>query len=163
MRKTACVRLPKGQDEFKLNFLCSAFEYDIQWVNRLFVCSALWNCTAVPQPRLPFYLILPLLAALFKLQVTFPLHELLHFKILIKAELPVTSQFPLIAEAAANIKEIVTSLSWGQGVKLDNRLFVCGFSSWFPDLSLQQKGCACCAKATTWVITSHNRHFMKLN
>lgn len=62
---------------------------------------------------------------LFKLPATFPLCELLHFKILIKAEPPVTSWFPLIAEAAANIKGGVTSLSWGQGVKLDNRLFVC--------------------------------------
>lgn len=61
---------------------------------------------------------------LFKLTVTFPLCELLHFKILIKAEPPVTFWFPLIAEAAAYIKEGVTSLSWGQGVKLDNRLFV---------------------------------------
>lgn len=62
---------------------------------------------------------------LFKLAVTFPLHELLHFKILIKAEPPVTSWFPLIAGAAANIKEGVTSLTWGQCVKLDKRLFVC--------------------------------------
>lgn len=65
-----------------------------------------WNCSTVPQPWLPFYLILPMTdCTLFKLPVTFPLRELLHFKILIKAELPVTSRFPLIAEAAASLKE----------------------------------------------------------
>lgn len=43
LMKTACsVRLPKGEDEFKLNFPRSGFEYEVQWVNRrLFVCSAL--------------------------------------------------------------------------------------------------------------------------
>ncbi len=31
LRKTACsVRLPKGEDEFKLNFPCFGFEYEVQ-------------------------------------------------------------------------------------------------------------------------------------
>lgn len=126
-----------------------------------------WNRSAVPQPWLPFYLILPMTdCTLFKLPVTFPLGELLHFKILIKAEPPVTSWFPQIAVAAANIKEGVTSLSWGQGVKLDNRLFVCGFSLWFPDLSMRPKGCECCTPGHRWLNwrprtrKSHDRHFV---
>lgn len=141
--QACCVRLCKGEDEFKLNFPCTGFEYEAQWVNRrLFVCCALLKSCTVPQPRLPFYLILPMTdCTLFKLPVTFPLRELLHFKILIKAEPVVTSWFPPTAEAAANIKRGVTSLRWGQGVKLDNRLFVCGVSLWFPDLSMGPKGC----------------------
>lgn len=98
---------------------------------------------------------------LFKLSVTFPLHELLHFKILIKAEPPVTSWFPLIAEAAANIKGGVTSLSWGQGVKLDNRLFVASLfdfltSAWGQkDVSTAQQ-----APNRPRTLKSHNRHFI---
>lgn len=97
---------------------------------------------------------------LFKLWVTFPLRELLHYKILIKAEPPVTSWFPLMAEAAANIKAGVTSLNWGQGVKLDNRLFVCGFSLSFPDLSKRPRGCEPCTISCHWHTESHNRQFM---
>lgn len=136
----------KGEDEFKLNFPHSGFEYEVQQRTDSFLSAVhFWNRSAVPQPWLPFYLILPMTErTLFKLLLTFPLAELLHFKILIKAEPPVTSWFPAIAEAAANIKGGVTSLSWGQGVKLDNRLFVCGFSLWFPDLSMKPKGCERC-------------------
>lgn len=122
------------------------------WTDVFLSAVHFWNRSAVPQSRLPFYLILPMTdCTLFKLAVTFPLSELLHFKILIKAEPPVTSWFPLIAEAAAHIKERVTSLSWGQGVKLDNRLCVWGFSLWFPDLSMRPKGCECCTLGHQWL------------
>lgn len=81
---------------------------------------------------------------LFKPRITFPLCELLHYKILIETELPTTPWFPLMSEAAVNIKAGVTSLNWGQGVKLDNRLFVCGFLSLplrSPGLGESTRGC----------------------
>lgn len=81
---------------------------------------------------------------LFKPRITFPLCELLHYKIFIETELPATPWFPLMSEAAVNIKAGVTSLNWGQGVKLDNRLFVCGFLSLplqSPGLGESTRGC----------------------
>lgn len=109
-----------------------------EWTG-IFLCGVL-SAAQFLSPDFPFYLILLMTdCALFKLPVTFPLCKLLHFKILIGAELPVTSWFPLIAEAAAGMKEGGTSLRGGQGVKLHNRLFVWAFSLWFPDLVGVQK------------------------
>lgn len=150
--KTAS-RLSKGEDEFKLNLLALVLNMKSSEQTDGFLSAVhFWNLAQLLSPDFPFYLILPMTdCTLFKLPVTFPLCELLYFKILIKAEPPVISWFPAIAEAAADMKEGVTSLSWGQGVKLDNRLFVCGFSVWFPDLSMRPKGCECCTPGHQWL------------
>lgn len=136
------------------------------WTDGFLSAVHFWNRSAVPQPWLPFYLIFPMTdCTLFKLPVTFPLRELLHFEILIKAEPPVTSWFPPIAEAAANIKEEgVPSLSWGRGVKLDNRLFDCGTLISWPQheakrmLALHIRPPMTQQRPRTR--KSHNRHFI---
>lgn len=91
----------------------------------------------------------------FKPRITFPLCELLYYKILIEAELSVTPWFPLMSEAAVNIKAGVASLNWGQGVKLHNRLFVCGFLSLPPSSPGLTRGCERHAVSHQWPTTSH--------
>lgn len=92
---------------------------------------------------------------LFKPRVTFPLCELLYYKILIEAEPSVTPWFPLMSEAAVNVEAGVTSLNWGQGVKLHNRLFVCGFLSLPLSLPGLTGGCERQAASHQWPTASY--------
>lgn len=129
---TGCsVRRAGGEDEFRPELLHSGLnaKFSKRTDGFLFAVYFWKSPSAVPQHWLPLLFNPPhdWLRSLNSLW-PFPFMNFSISEILIKAEPPVTSWFPLAAAAATNIKADAASLSWGQGVKLDNWLFVCGFS-----------------------------------